>query len=628
MKGYVGSSFSDRFERGHKYEHSSGRGSNSRFGPQRGRSSYNGPGRGKGSVRVPAQPGRGHYSDSVSAGGRGADPPLAGSIEALSNIVIAQPTPNFKFYSYAVAAKDLNGHDIESSSRRNQLLNQGIFGELLKGMSKRELESLKRQTFFCGSFFFTATPLPGLENLPVQLFDGAGTDSDTTTVKSVQCFSAPEILQHKGQLQTDSDQMVSIDFRCSDCINAFTNWTGIKQHCQETGHKPVTAEDKAKPADLRLFMQYVNIVLQKAMAERMARWGRHYVDPKSFKTPKNMRGQEMGVNVFQAYHVDFTVGLPSEGATPTLMLTVDLTAKVIRTKSLLHALCRGGDPNTFKMSKHDELVAKRTWIGEIVISKLDKACYDVHDLVFDQSPDTMLVGSLGISHTKYFEERKHYTLDFPSARPMVAVRGRHNKIIHLPAETLCANELDDELKMKLPQITSFKPDHRSEAIDQIKRFLIPGAQKSKSISGLLPAIGIILSDERLRVPAEVLPAPIIEAAGIYVDPLRPNWASQITRAKFSVEPKKVLELNVVVIHHKSIGWKGPYRKIASVVNGYQAKYRFPLEPVRIVRAEDDLQRHWSAVEAHFGTSQQLPPNGKLPRCISFWYKSRLGTILH
>jgi len=199
-------------------------------------------------------------------------------------------------------------------------------------------------------------------------------------------------------------------------------------------------------------------------------------------------------------------------------------------------------------------------------------------------------------------------LDFPSAKPMIAVMGRNRKIIHMPAEIVCANEIDDELKSQLPQITSFKPDHRNKAIENIKRFLIPGAQKSKGMSGLLPAVGIILSEERLRVPAVVLPAPIIQAAGIRVDSSRPNWSSQLARAKFQVEPNEVVELNVVVIHHRSIGWEGPYGKIANMINGFEARYRFPRTPFKVVRVEDDMERHWGAVETHFGSSQQLPPN--------------------
>ena len=82
---------------------------------------------------------------------------------------------------------------------------------------------------------------------------------------------------------------------------------------------------------------------------------------------------------------------------------------------------------------------------------------------------------------------------------MVAVLGRNNSTIHLPAELVCFNELDPFLEQQLPLIASFKPFERHQTIEEMKRYLTPGGQKTKGAGGgLLPAIGLILEDERVK----------------------------------------------------------------------------------------------------------------------------------
>ena len=479
--------------------------------------------------------GGGRYPASTGRGGRSTGPPPpTGVTSALTNILMAQTTPNFKFYVYSVDAVDKDGKNIASASRRNTLLNVGLFDKLLKDMSAADKESIKRQTFFCGNQFFTASPIPGLENLPLALLDGTDTNRDTATVMQVQCFSAPAELQPDSkEMQASAKDTVSLDFRCADCTMCFKDFNSVKSHCNATGHSPVTMDDKARPAMSNLFVQYANKALERAMGERMARWGKQFIDPKSFTTPRKRNGQEIGVHIFQSYLIEFGIGRPDASTSPKLMLTVDLRAKVIRTQGILHALCKGKDPNTYRFSEPEMRAAKAFWIGQQVISKLDKTTYSIHDLVFDASADSLMIENLGVSHTTYFRERKKCTLEFPAAKPMIAVLGRNKSIIHFPAELVCANELDDELRMQLPQIASFQPAIRNEAIETVKKFLIPGAQTTKGKSGLLPALGIVLSGERLRVHAEVMPIPILLSAGIRVNAAgKSNWAPMIAKANF------------------------------------------------------------------------------------------------
>ena len=60
---------------------------------------------------------------------------------------------------------------------------------------------------------------------------------------------------------------------------------------------------------------------------------------------------------------------------------------------------------------------------------------------------------------------------------MIAVLGRRNQTIFLPPELVAGNELEARVKQQLPMIASYKPDARNQAIDKIRSYLIPGAQK-------------------------------------------------------------------------------------------------------------------------------------------------------
>lgn len=543
------------------------------------------------------------------SGGRGRGPQITGNVTALTNVILAKTTPGFNFYFYTINSQDKNGNDISSVSRRKHLLHKGLFDKLLK--NHPQVESFKRQICLAGGSFYSSTPVPGLETLPLQLLDGSDTELDICIVQQVTCFSAPQELVG-ASAQAPVNGAVSVDFRCADCLKSFKDWDGIASHCRAAGHSPATPDPNATASTVPVFVQYLNIALQRALGERMVRWGKQYIDPKSFTVPKNKRtGKDVGVKIFEAYQVEFSVGRPTGGASaPKLMLHVDLRAKVIRTKSLLHALARNGDPRNCRFSPQDMAALKRQWIGEIVINMLDKSCYAIHDLVFDQSPDSLIVNDLDMSHTKYFRERKRHELEYPSVKPMIAVQGRNNQIIHLPAELVCANELDEDVIQQLPQIASFAPERRNAAIEKVTRFLIPGGQKTKGKSGLLPALGIILSDNRLSVPAEVLPTPMIQASGIRLNNSRENWAPEIAKAKFHIDPRQATTLNVIVIHNKNIGWSKTYERIVSFVNRHSSKFRLPDKPYKVIKTENDMERHWGAVETHFGKSMKLPPNGK------------------
>lgn len=343
-----------------------------------------------------------------------------------------------------------------------------------------------------------------------------------------------------------------------------------------------------KAAQLEVFTAYVNGALQRALGERLARWGSEFIDPSNLTEPKDRKGNSLGVRVYEAFSCNFGCLRPGTGETKGpvhLALTVDLRAKIVRTMSVLDHL-RGNNP-LYNPSYNEQEQAKRHWIGEIVISMHDKKCYSVTDLVFNHSAASMPVEGLGMSHAEYFSKRKGVELKYPDAKPMIAVLGRRNQTIFLPAELVAGNELERRVKEQLPMIASYKPEARNQAIDKIRSYLIPGAQKTKGAGGLLPALGLFLHEGRLTAKAEVLPLPMMMAAGVAVPKHKgENWAPLLNRANFNVGPRQANVLNVTLVYNEKLerGAREVYDKIKRLVNGYNASYRFSEEPYQMIKA--------------------------------------------
>jgi hypothetical protein len=378
---------------------------------------------------------------------------------------------------------------------------------------------------------------------------------------------------------------------------------------QQSGHKPVYVPDaksptKPIPAQIPVFVSYINGALQRALGERLARWGKEFIDPEKFEKPTDRRGNDLGVSVYQAYSTQFNVLKPpseNKDGPVQLALTVDLKAKVVRTMSVLDSLVGRRDPASYKPSFKEIEDAKREWIGQVVIYMEDRKCYSVTDLVFDHSPSSLPVEGLGMYHSEYFQQRKGVTLKYPDAKPMVAVLGRRDMMIYLPAELVAGNELERKVKEQLPMIASYKPEDRHKAIETIRSYLVPGAQKTKGAGGLLPALGIQVSDNRISAKAKVLPLPMMMAAGVQVPShKKENWAPILNGADFNVNPGQANTLNVVVVYHERLerGASQVFTRIRDLVNRYKATYRFSSEPFRMVKA-GDREKHWEQVEKTF-----------------------------
>jgi hypothetical protein len=318
----------------------------------------------------------------------------------------------------------------------------------------------------------------------------------------------------------------------------------------------------------------------------LARWGTEFIDPENMKEPVDKSGRSLGVRVYEAYSCQFNLMKATEDSMPQVGLTVDLRAKIVRTLSVMHHLAGEHNPNAFSPSPQEQESYRRQWIGETIIAMHDKKCYSVTDLIFDHSATSMPVQGLGMSHAEYFAKRKNVKLQFPDFRPMVAVLGRRNQTVFFPAEIVAGNELEPRVKQQLPMIASYKPSDRNVAVEKIRKYLIPGAQSSKGKSGLLPAVGIQLADQLLGAQAEVLPVPMMMAAGVQVPASRAeNWAPMLNRASFNIQPKESNTLKVIVFYNDRIqGAIKVYDKIRNLVNGFNSTYRLSDKPVHFISA--------------------------------------------
>jgi len=536
----------------------------------------------------------------------------------LSNIILASVTPGFRFYQYGVEAADKSGNLIDSFGRRAQLFESGMWKTRYKDMPPKDLGGLKRVVFFKGSFFYSSRPLEGLQQsqLPVTLVDGTSTDGDILRVVNVQCFTIPkEMSTGRDPVAKATNGDVTLDRRCANCTRAFGNFDALVSHCEMTGHSPVFEEadndETPRAPSPSVFLGYCNVALTQAMTERMARWGRDFVDPKSFTEPTDRNGNNIGIRVYESYVCSFGMLRPGVGGPAHLALTVDIKAKLMRSKSMLETICRDVNPSQARFNPRDQAEIKRQWIGESIIATYDKKIYHVKDLIFDNSPASLPIEGLGMSHADYFNKRKGLDLQYPDVKLMVAVEGRRDSTIFIPPELVCGTEIEPFVKQQLPMLTSYKPKVRNDAIDEVKRYLIPGAQKTKGKGGgLLPALGIILKEDRLSVKAETAPLPQIVAAGIKIPASKAqNWAPTLINASYRVQAKEVTKLNVVVICHQSVQRDAPemYGRLRNIVNKFQASFAFPQEPYDVVFAGDN-EKHWGAVEGYFGPRSQVPEN--------------------
>lgn len=213
--------------------------------------------------------------------------------------------------------------------------------------------------------------------LPLVIVAGDTTDGDTMTIHAAIHHTVPAELGRPTVNVPESH--MSFDLRCSNCTRAFANRDSLLQHCQNSGHAPVYAIEEGggastQPPTIEVFVSYASLALQRALGERLARWGKVYVDTSVPIPGVDNRGDDLGVDVFQAYSCNFSVIRPGGKAkSARLALTCDLRAKVIRKNSILDVLY-GKRSRDMALSKQEEDRAKREWIGKLVIYTTDRKC--------------------------------------------------------------------------------------------------------------------------------------------------------------------------------------------------------------------------------------------------------------
>lgn len=474
----------------------------------------------------------------------------------------------------------------------------------------------KRTFYFEGSQVFCSRPIPGISkaDLPKELVSGLGSaHGDYLKIMGVKKMYAPDdVVQAISEEEESSEENssgISVDLRCMDCLHAFTSKHAMELHCRDKGHRPYLAnreDDDAEPAKLEELCAYANVVLGRALGQRLAKWGHAYVDPKSFQETR-------GVRIFKAYVCEFGFIMSRDSGTTNntnkkmkqLALTVDVRARLQRSKSLLDMI-REDNRNNDDYSRDAMERLKRRYCGQTVIYTIDKRCFDIVDLDFGQSARSLPVSGLNMNHAEYFESKKKITLQYPDARPLCVVIGRDNKNMHLPAELVCCNELDASVRAELPKIASFTPDVRHDAIDEIRKFLVPGGHRSKDMGGgLLPSVGIVVHDERIRVPVTMIPFPLIQAAGHTIPESKKKfWAGEMTRVNYRVEPSRVTDLKILLVYSRDLarGKDAVFDRMKREVNKLSCHFRVgdrPYDEIEFNGPED----HWRSISDYFRQKQ-------------------------
>ncbi|KAL3908021.1 MAG: hypothetical protein SGARI_003256, partial [Bacillariaceae sp.] len=314
-------------------------------------------------------------------------PDMTDMTSVLSNVIMADVSEHFQFFMYSVQCQDEQGNPIDSRHRRKFLFDLGFWNGLLVDMDPKEKEDLRRVVFFQGSLFYCARRVPGLEAeklagtnsvlLPTPIEQTGG---ETIRVMQVVHYLKPLELQF-----AESGAAVG------------------KGEEPEQSTEPI-------PANMELFTSFVNLALQRALVERLARWGTEFIDPQTCNEPVDKQGKAMGVRVYEAYSCMFGAMKATSDSLPQLGLTVDLRAKIVRTMSVQDYLCGDTDPDSYDPSFQEQERCRRQWIGEVIISMHDKKCYSVTDLIFDRSAADMPVQGLNMTHAEYFKNRKNIDL--------------------------------------------------------------------------------------------------------------------------------------------------------------------------------------------------------------------------
>ncbi|CAB9523207.1 Piwi-like protein 1 [Seminavis robusta] len=603
--------------RGHDRRDSYGRGGGGRGGGGR---DFRGGRGGRGG-------GRGHRGEEPE------EPDLQDIKKVKTNKILGKLPSSFRFYYYTAAAMKNEKEQVDSRYRRRALFNKAIFDNLLADKSPKEKQRIRKSMFFEGSFFFSTVQVEGLEGhkLPLKLVT---TDrGETFTVLKEQKFKCPKSMDKPKQPQALGANVLQFEHQCSNCGMKFSDTRSLLQHCQAQSHMPVYTnpdDPTLLEPDDKFFLQYCNVALARALQDKLTKWGTEFIDPTQYTEPTDWRGNSLGITIYRAYSCDFGLDrsklrAPGQVSATHLTLTVDLRSKIMRSTSLLDEIY--GNNVGRHLSDHEKDKLKRQWEGQVVIYKLEKKCYSIVALRFDLSPKTFPVkglkseqGDRDMLHSEYFEIRKNTSLQYPDVYPMVEVQGRRKESIYFPAELVCGNELSSSVREQLPQIASYLPKERNEAVDKMLQYLGDGQGGQ-----LLSAYGITLQQEKdesdpanpkfkakvIVAKAVVMSVPELVANGVRVPDFKlkgDTWGT-LKRSTYRVDPNEMNIFNVVVVHHGHLSENAVmdvYGKVRDNVNSLNSCFQFQQRPADLVKFEGghgELQNHCNAVQDYFGRSK-------------------------
>ena len=194
------------------------------------------------------------------------------------------------------------------------------------------------------------------------------------TIVQVQHFGPPECLKPPVPA-AGPGEVVADTSRCSDCSKTFKSEENLHQHLSQSGHQPIVHAETDGPALLETFLAYVNTALQRAMGERLRKWGEEYIDENRAIPGKTRDGRSLGIDIYEAFSCKFGVlkrtDKSANSSPARLALTVDLRAKIMRTVTLLDAL-NDIESTDREWSQRSQQQAKRQWIGERVMYTREK----------------------------------------------------------------------------------------------------------------------------------------------------------------------------------------------------------------------------------------------------------------
>ena len=320
--------------------------------------------------------------------------------ECRSNIIhLKIKNPKMTYYVYTVS--------IQGSRGRHQSRFVGI---RLFGLLLREL-NVDRQGFwysFEGTQAYTIKPIPGLDLTEPYTLQQQH-QGCTLTVINVQKYGIPDDLYIPDEDMVDEED---------------------------------EEEDGKTPADRQQFITFMSLAIRNQLTQHFKPWGRDHVDNGGLPL-----SSQYDVDVYRAYNVEPSVVESLEDPEKfEIVLTADVKAKVIRTKSCLDNIfdaIRTNDLSRVSAAQINDV--KRQFEGKTVINKKDKRTYIVDSVDFEISPDKRFIPNMPeVSHTEYFS-RKKTILQYGHVPVMLECKSR-NQSIYLPPELVSLNDISDDTK--------------------------------------------------------------------------------------------------------------------------------------------------------------------------------------